>query len=66
VVPDEAAAEPLYDDVIISRNDLIIPTRNQRAFWQDRRVIEIDGCHYPFSRWHRWSDIIDLVSGDER
>ncbi|MBE0583512.1 MAG: DUF452 family protein [Desulfofustis sp.] len=65
VVPDEAAAAPLYDVAIISGNDLIIPTLNQQAFWQDRRVIEIDGCHYPFSRWHRWSDLLELVDDDE-
>jgi len=66
VVMDETVTPPLYDDVIISRNDLIIPTRNQQAFWQDQRVIEIDGCHYPFSRWQSWSDILDLVGSDER
>ncbi len=66
IVSDEAGTPTFYDAVIISRNDLIIPTRNQQAFWQDRRVIEIDGCHYPFSRWQRWSDILDLVGGDER
>ncbi|MCB2218153.1 alpha/beta fold hydrolase [Desulfofustis glycolicus] len=66
IVSDEAGTPTFYDSVIISGNDLIIPTRNQQAFWQDRRVIEIDGCHYPFSRWQRWSDILDLVGRDER
>ena len=64
-VDDGAETPDLYDAVIISGNDLIVPTRNQQAFWRGRRVIGIDGCHYPFSRWHRWSDVLDLVSDDE-
>lgn len=63
---DETLTPTLYDDVIISRNDLIIPTGNQQAFWRDRRVIDIDGCHYPFPRWRSWSDILELVRGDGR
>lgn len=66
VAADEATAPPFYDTVIVSGNDLVIPTRHQHAFWQGRRVIDIDGCHYPFCRWQRWSDILDLVRVDER
>ena len=54
--------KPCFTDVIVSGNDLVIPTANQLAFWGDRRVIGLPGCHYPFFRWRSWADIVNLVT----
>jgi len=57
--------ESIFDAAIISTKDLIIPTDNQRAFWKDRcSVIEVEGCHFPFSNWAGWSEIIDVAGRD--
>lgn len=49
----------IYNKVLISNNDKIIPTENQINFWNgklDYRILE--GPHYIFYRWNRWEDMI--------
>ncbi len=53
-----------WQRAVIARKDMVIPSRNQRAFWEKQllleRVAEIDGGHYPFSLSSRWSDYLAL------
>jgi biotin synthesis protein BioG len=68
LVADPAAEEPFFSDVIVSANDLIIPTAHQLAFWGSRpgiNVVSLPGCHYPFFRWQSWVDIVKLVTDDD-
>lgn len=68
IVADPVAEDPFFSDVIVSANDLIIPTAHQLAFWDSRpgvNVVSLPGCHYPFFRWQSWAAIVNLVTGDD-
>jgi len=54
----------IYTDIIVSSNDLVMPTAHQIAFWQGHKPIVITGCHFPFFGWASWSDVVNLVSGN--
>jgi biotin synthesis protein BioG len=54
----------MFDTAIVSTADLIIPTEHQRAFWQGRcRLLEVEGCHFPFRNWDSWPAIIEWGNG---
>ncbi len=56
----------IFGAAVISSEDLIIPTRHQLNFWRGRcRIIELEGCHFPFGNWSGWADIVDLVTRDD-
>ncbi len=47
---------------VISQKDLIIPTDNQKNFWNGRaEIIEIPGGHYPFHLWDSWEDMLEFI-----
>lgn len=54
-----------YDYAIISNNDKIIPTKNQKAYWQNLankvKVVELDCGHYPFFEHSSWDEIIGIT-----
>ena len=53
--------DSIFETVIISSRDMIIPTAHQVSFWKGRcPAIEIEGCHYPFAGWQDWSKILAL------
>lgn len=55
------AKRSLYHTAIVSSRDMIVPTAHQISFWQDRcPVIGIEGCHYPFAGFQKWSEILEL------
>jgi len=65
MIQQNNGADSIFDEVIISSDDRIIPTMNQQAFWKEQGDISIiDGCHFPFTNWQRWDDIVDLVRFD--
>ena len=46
---------------LISRHDRIMPTANQRRYWEGRaRCVLLDAPHYPFFLWRRWTDILTM------
>ena len=45
-----------YDDVLISNNDKIIPTKNQSAFWNQEPNLE--AAHCPFFKYTKWSELL--------
>ncbi|MBC8208791.1 MAG: DUF452 family protein [Desulfobulbaceae bacterium] len=56
----------IYDRVLISDQDYIMPTENQRAFWQNgqgRLVQEIAAPHFPFYRWASWEELLTETGG---
>jgi pimeloyl-[acyl-carrier protein] methyl ester esterase len=48
----------IYTDVVIAGRDSIIPTTNQRRFWEKKMVHLIDGSHFPFYGWRSWDEVI--------
>ena len=46
----------VYDRVILSANDKIIPTKNQVAFWGIEPNIE--SGHAPFNKFNKWSELL--------
>ncbi len=57
--------ESIYTEVLVSDNDLVIPTVNQQAFWQQQYVLSIGGCHFPFFRWASWDELLGLVNNND-
>jgi len=56
----------IYTDVVMSGNDLVMPTLHQEAFWQGHQsLFPVEGCHFPFFRWHNWEEFFSLVNGNE-
>jgi pimeloyl-[acyl-carrier protein] methyl ester esterase len=48
----------IYDDVIVSSQDFVIPTSNQLRFWGEDRILIVEGPHFPFYGWRSWHDIV--------
>jgi hypothetical protein len=52
-----------FDKVIVSKNDRIIPGKNQLNYWQTHgNVTVINEGHFPFFIWESWKDIINYES----
>lgn len=50
-----------WKQAVIAQRDLVIPTVNQHAFWDDRiPVTKISGGHYPFTSSEHWTDYLRL------
>ena len=47
-----------FDKAFISKNDKIIPYRNQINFWTDTKTQIIDCGHFPFHNFSNWDEII--------
>lgn len=45
-----------FDKAIVSKNDNIIPTKNQLNYWKNPEIIESGHC--PFFKYESWSEII--------
>ena len=51
--------EKYYDRVIISRNDSIIPAKNQINFWRGNADIKLLECgHFPYYNFKSWNEIL--------
>ena len=46
-----------YDKAIVSKNDKIIPAKNQINFWQEKAKI-IESGHFPYYNFKSWDEII--------
>ena len=48
-----------FDTAIISKNDKIVPYKNQLNFWQNKALIkEINATHCPFEEYSAWSELL--------
>ena len=55
----ELSQELNYDLAIISKDDKIIPTKNQLNFWQNKtKIKEINSTHCPFEIYNSWQDLL--------
>jgi pimeloyl-[acyl-carrier protein] methyl ester esterase len=48
----------LYSRVVISSQDLVMPTASQLAFWQGHNILSLEGSHFPFYRWESWDEML--------
>ena len=53
-----AADTAIYTDIVVAEKDLVLPTANQKQFWQLRDIHLLDGYHFPFYGWRSWDDIL--------
>lgn len=51
----------IYETVVVSGKDRIVPTSNQIEFWGQERVIQIEGSHFPFYRWNSWDEMLQSI-----
>lgn len=55
----ELKEELKFDKVIISKDDRIIPTKNQISFWENKApYILVDSTHCPFEIYESWQELI--------
>lgn len=48
-----------FTKVIIPENDLIIPTKNQKNYWNgNNNIFTLSGGHYPFLLYNKWSELV--------
>ena len=52
------AERSIYTHVIIAQDDLVVPTENQRRFWQQKTIRTVDGAHFLFYDWDSWDDML--------
>ena len=52
--------EKFYDTAIISKNDIIIPSKNQINFWSDKvkNIKMLESGHFPFYNFKSWDEIL--------
>jgi len=54
-------SEDFYDCAVIGTDDLIMPVKNQLAYWTGRaNVIEVQQPHFCFFEFNNWTDLINL------
>lgn len=54
----------IYTHVIITDQDLVMPSRHQLAFWKERTGRKrqvLAGSHFPFYRWRTWDELMAEV-----
>ncbi len=48
-----------FTKVIIPENDLIIPTKNQKKYWNEsNNIFTLSSGHYPFLLYNKWSELV--------
>lgn len=53
--------EAIYRQIIVAEYDWIIPTENQKNYWQGRRVVSVAGFHYLFNLWQSWDHLLSFT-----
>lgn len=52
--------ESIYNQIIVSDNDWIVPSENQKRYWSIHTVRHIEGFHYFFQLYRRWEQLLHL------
>jgi pimeloyl-[acyl-carrier protein] methyl ester esterase len=56
------AKNSMYNEIIVSESDFIVPTANQSHYWQGRPLTTIAGFHFLFNLWQSWDQLLDVSS----
>lgn len=66
------AEQSIYEEIIISDYDWIVPTANLLRYWQGHTMTRVPGFHYLFNLWQSWDHLLlsetaprIAVDGDE-
>jgi pimeloyl-[acyl-carrier protein] methyl ester esterase len=51
----------LYSRIVITSQDLVMPTASQLAFWQGHNILSLEGSHFPFYRWDSWEEMLSAL-----
>jgi biotin synthesis protein BioG len=54
----------IFTDIIISRKDMIIPTKNQEQFWSNAeagKIHRLESSHFPFYLWKSWDELLGYI-----
>ncbi len=54
--------DSIYTEVIITLHDYIIPTENQKRFWNNMNINLIEGSHFPFYSWESWDELVETLA----
>ncbi len=54
------ASVSIYDEIIVSESDFIIPTANQLKYWQEKQVTQVAGFHFLFNLWLSWDQLLNV------
>ena len=55
-----AAGSSIFAKTVISKNDRIIPARNQIEFWKNCKNEIMESGHFPFYKFQSWNELIAL------
>jgi hypothetical protein len=53
--------EAIYREIIVAEDDWVIPTENQKNYWQGRGVTPVSGFHYLFNLWQSWDHLLSFA-----
>lgn len=54
--------ESIYNEVVVSDKDRIVPSDNQLEYWQKGNISRIRGSHFIFYNWQTWDELLDSIS----
>lgn len=55
-----SADQSIYQEIIVSERDFIVPTTNQLHYWQNKQVRLVSGFHFVFNLWSSWEQLLDF------
>ncbi|SUO93291.1 pimeloyl-ACP methyl esterase BioG family protein [Suttonella ornithocola] len=63
IVPQHPPMDYHWDIAIISTNDKIYPTDNQKNHWKGTQttICPLNTPHYPFANFHHWTEFFDYL-----
>jgi pimeloyl-[acyl-carrier protein] methyl ester esterase len=58
ITRDTSIRKSIYDCVLVSEHDYIIPTKSQLNFWPEKIIRHVNGSHFLFYSYENWDDIV--------
>jgi biotin synthesis protein BioG len=55
----QTGEESIYDYILVSEYDFIMPTKSQLNYWPEKTVLQTDGSHFLFYAYKSWDEIIE-------
>ncbi len=58
------AENSIYQQVLVTDHDLVVPTSNQLQYWQGTRttITLLPGVHFPFTSWKSWDEFLGYTN----
>ncbi|MGB3212670.1 MAG: pimeloyl-ACP methyl esterase BioG family protein [Desulforhopalus sp.] len=52
------AVQSIYNEIIVSEHDWVMPSANQMNYWHGHPVIPVSGFHFLFNLWQSWDHLL--------